>query len=167
MAGADYLVQMLGGRISLQGPVDELDKSAITSELVEEPQDEENVESVADKPSDLPVAEESASAPAPALTENEDNKLVKEETRATGRVKLQVYKTYLSAGGWWTWLAIILLSIIGRFSRTCSESEPAPIPVPAIAHLSPAGVIDRIWLKIWGESVRFNPISLISRRTDS
>ncbi|KAL8290163.1 hypothetical protein RQP46_003102 [Phenoliferia psychrophenolica] len=119
MSGADFLVQMLGGRIALQGPVDELDKSAITSELVEEPQEEEDVEAIAEATLE-PAAEvpptETPSAEAAAAT-LENNKLVKEEGRATGRVKLQVYKTYLSAGGWWTWLAIILLSIIGRFSH--------------------------------------------------
>jgi ABC-type glutathione transport system ATPase component len=121
LSGSDYLVQMLGGRIALQGPVDELDKSAITSELVEEPVEEEDVDAVAEvalEPSPVTI-EASAEAPtAEALAAtSEDNKLVKEEARATGRVKILVYRTYLAAGGWWTWLFIILFSISGRFGR--------------------------------------------------
>ncbi|KAL8277960.1 hypothetical protein RQP46_009592 [Phenoliferia psychrophenolica] len=132
MSGADYLVQMLGGRIALQGPVDELDKSAITSELVEEPQEEQDIEAVAEVILEPAVEDPPTLTPSAKAAEaiSEDNRLVKEEGRATGRVKLQVYKTYLSAGGWWTWIAIILLSILGQYSR----------------------VVDRIWLKTWGES---------------
>ncbi|KAH8918812.1 P-loop containing nucleoside triphosphate hydrolase protein [Atractiella rhizophila] len=42
-------------------------------------------------------------------------KLVKDETKAEGSVKLRIYLTYLSAGGWWHWGLLLLLVIVYRF----------------------------------------------------
>ncbi|KAK4053631.1 hypothetical protein OIO90_003870 [Microbotryomycetes sp. JL221] len=59
-----------------------------------------------------------------------DGKLVQEEARAEGRVKGAVYRLYLSAAGYHTWIAIVLLILAGRGFR----------------------VVDRVWFKYWGES---------------
>jgi hypothetical protein len=44
-------------------------------------------------------------------------KLIEEELRATGRVKGAVYKLYLSAAGYETWVVIVLLIFAGRAFR--------------------------------------------------
>ncbi|KAM0786024.1 hypothetical protein ACM66B_006839 [Microbotryomycetes sp. NB124-2] len=72
----------------------------------------------------------------PALNERTgpkgDGKLVQEEARAEGRVKGAVYRLYLSAAGYETWVGIVLLILAGRAFR----------------------VVDRVWFKYWGESYR-------------
>ena len=58
-------------------------------------------------------------------------KLVLEETRETGRVKTKVYSLYLKAAGYDTWAVLVVLVILGRLSR----------------------VLDRVFFKVWAESV--------------
>lgn len=120
LSGAEYLVQMNNGRIALKGPVSELDKADITSELVEKAE-EEDIDAVIED-------EEGAAADAAAEPSTEEvakptasGKLVDEEVRETGRVKGKVYSTYLTASGWWTWGAIMFVLLFGRTFRESSS----------------------------------------------
>lgn len=159
LSGAEYLVQMNNGRIALKGPVSELDKADITSELVEKAEEEdidaviEDEEGVAADAAAEPSTEEVAKPTA-------SGKLVDEEVRETGRVKGKVYSTYLTASGWWTWGAIMFVLLFGRTFRE-SSSRLWVLPTPScgisLLILGGAGVVDRIWFKLWGESVSFPP----------
>ncbi|KAH8929585.1 hypothetical protein BT69DRAFT_1328619 [Atractiella rhizophila] len=42
-------------------------------------------------------------------------RLVEDEVKAEGSVKLRIYQTYLRAGGWWVWGLLLLAVIAGRF----------------------------------------------------
>ncbi|KAM0747040.1 P-loop containing nucleoside triphosphate hydrolase protein [Meredithblackwellia eburnea MCA 4105] len=138
LSGAAHLVQMSSGRIVLQGPVHDLDKSLITTELVEESHEgEEAVD--ADAPKNEADGKLTDATPEIGGKAGDQNgtplggpkgKLVEEEARATGRVKWKVYNAYLSAAGWENWFLILLLLLLGRGFR----------------------VLDRFWFKLWGES---------------
>lgn len=109
---------MSSGRVEMQGPVDELDKSAVVSELLDDVEEEETVEEVLATTEDkVPASENEAVVPAAVSA---GGKLVEEELRATGRVKWTVYKTYLAAAGWWVWAVIVFFVVAGRASRKLS-----------------------------------------------
>ncbi|CAE6458080.1 unnamed protein product, partial [Rhizoctonia solani] len=57
-------------------------------------------------------------------------KLVQDESRAEGNVKWRIYKTYLKASGYFSWVVLLFL-IVGYQGF---------------------GVLERIWLKTWGEA---------------
>ncbi|KAF8717299.1 P-loop containing nucleoside triphosphate hydrolase protein, partial [Rhizoctonia solani] len=57
-------------------------------------------------------------------------KLVQDESRAEGNVKWRIYKTYLKASGYFSWVVLLFL-IVGYQTF---------------------GVVERLWLKTWGEA---------------
>lgn len=145
MPGSSYIVRMDTGRIESASAVEDLDREEIAQELEVEKEAEEEA-AVEANPGDVettaqlvlkPDAERSSTGPTrvPSPTAVEavtKGKLVQEEARAEGRVKGSVYRLYLRSAGWWTWVAIVGLILLGRWAR----------------------VADRYWLKWWGESVR-------------
>ncbi|GAA6059991.1 hypothetical protein JCM10212_001149 [Sporobolomyces blumeae] len=158
LPGAAYFVNVSDGRLEKQGWVADLDQSELQLELVEDDQEAQEIEDVEQSdakgmvtPSDRKEIEHAAAqtlappttktpaetsdstrAPSPALGPDSmsKGKLVEEETRQTGRVKLAVYSLYLRSAGYWTWFFIFLLILAGRIFR----------------------VADRWWFRVWGES---------------
>lgn len=162
LPGAEYLVKMSSGDIVHAGLVSHLDDELVASDLLdekasldaEEPVVEATVvESVVGTRSATPVAAVAGAIEVVAAPKKQtgDGKLIEEEARATGRVKLSVYNTYLSAAGWDAWvrrssvrdsltrqILIFALILIGRVAR----------------------VGDRVWFKLWGESYRSQALQL-------
>lgn len=111
---------MFSGRVVLQGPVSELDKAELVEEVVEEePEELEDV--VEDALIPKAAAEDSlpeTRTPSPAgLKAKGDGKLVQAEANAEGRVSGKVYRTYLAAAGWESWIMILVLLLAGRALR--------------------------------------------------
>lgn len=76
-----------------------------------------------------------------AAASKRTGKLIVEEKRATGRVKLSVYNLYLRSAGYYTWAFMVALLFVGRAGR----------------------VADRAFFRWWGESVRPSSTALLSR----
>ncbi|BGP16287.1 hypothetical protein JCM10213_008267 [Rhodosporidiobolus nylandii] len=104
----------------------------------EDPKEAEHAAAAALAPSTSASTATPTREPSPALVVNAPDakggagKLVEAESRATGRVKWNVYKLYLSSAGYFTWTAMVVLIFLGRAGR----------------------VGDRSWFKAWGESYR-------------
>lgn len=129
---SQYFVRMLDGRIDTQGTPGELQSRGILDVLVHESQAEE-------QPTVASAEELAAIVEGDEETQNDikandkpkkPRKLVEDEARATGRVKFHVYKSYLKASGYFTW--VIMLGILG------------------LGQLG--GVVEKLWMQIWGEA---------------
>ncbi|GAA5897295.1 hypothetical protein JCM8208_003781 [Rhodotorula glutinis] len=164
LSSADYIVRLSEGRVTLKGPVDELDKNELTTELIEDDVAAEDAEQADDEaqklgkngkvdskdpheaehaaalaalgPASSAGATPGTSTPVPggetAAASKRSGKLIVEEKRATGRVKLSVYNLYLKSAGYYTWVFMVALLFIGRAGR----------------------VADRAFFRWWGESYR-------------
>ncbi|CAE7221585.1 unnamed protein product [Rhizoctonia solani] len=64
------------------------------------------------------------------LPSKSPKKLVQDEARAEGNVKWRIYKTYLKASGYFSWVVLVFL-IVGYQGF---------------------GLVERLWLKTWGEA---------------
>ncbi|KAG8908992.1 hypothetical protein FRB99_000095 [Tulasnella sp. 403] len=146
---AYYLVRMLDGRVDTQGTIEDLEAHGILDMIMEDSVADKSLPDGTSTPSDdaetvaeavienKPV-EEVREAAAHARTETETTavagkkkprKLVKDEERAKGNVKWNIYKTYLQAAGWGTWVWLVLC--IGGYQGL--------------------GIIEKLWIKAWGE----------------
>ncbi|KAF8337342.1 multidrug resistance-associated ABC transporter [Cantharellus anzutake] len=100
LGGAHYLVRMLDGRIALQGEIDDLRSKgkldAVKQDAVTQVEVSPQIAHIPEE-SD-PVVEGSPEANGNSRSAR---KLVKDEERAKGSVKWSVYKTYLTACGYW------------------------------------------------------------------
>ncbi|CAK9786601.1 putative ATP-binding cassette transporter protein YOR1 [Cutaneotrichosporon oleaginosum] len=125
---ADYIVRILDGRVDCQGTPKELqdsgeldgvvaieDATAATKEPVTPDEPEEEEEKL--------LAKQDAKKDGPA------RKLVKDEERAVGSVKLGTYLLYFRAATWTTWMLFFAVLMVSQAF----------------------GLLDRLWLKWWGE----------------
>ncbi|KAF8342804.1 uncharacterized protein EI90DRAFT_3030312 [Cantharellus anzutake] len=111
LPAASYLVELGGGQVIKQGPVEELRKSGIL-DVAEE--DDLSVTPREDPPSLVP----DDSSETVDGDENEvsfgSGTLVDEETRAEGRVSVRTYLLYIRSAGWLSWVLTFLLLVFIR-----------------------------------------------------
>ncbi|TFK50633.1 P-loop containing nucleoside triphosphate hydrolase protein, partial [Heliocybe sulcata] len=138
LPGANYLVRMLDGRIDTQGKVEELRERGVLDDIAHDSTADQNSKEVAAQEE---KTEEELAAEAEGEDGHEDEeakvadkkkprKLVKDEHRETGGVKWSIYKTYLKASSYWTWTILVIL----------------------IMFMQVAGVVEKVWIKVWGEA---------------
>ncbi|KAI0030294.1 multidrug resistance-associated ABC transporter [Vararia minispora EC-137] len=129
LPGAHYLVRMLDGRIDTQGTVVELHAAGILDDIVRsEDAEVEREEQVTE--AEKPSAEEIAVG---GKREKKPRTLVQAEERQQGSVKWGVYKTYLKASSYRTWIILAILVIL--------------VEVLALA--------EKVWIKAWGEAYSY------------
>lgn len=129
MPGAYYLVRMLDGRIDIQGEIEDLRQQGVLGTIAKDAAAEEAI-IARDRPIDTPPSTEQDD------TEESNNKadkrprqLVKDEARETGGVKWRIYKTYIKASSYYTWIALIGGIVLYQL----------------------LGVAEKLWIKQWGE----------------
>ncbi|KAF8963320.1 multidrug resistance-associated ABC transporter [Flammula alnicola] len=133
LPGAYYLVRMLDGRIDTQGTVKDLRAQGILEGI-------EHDASVDAHKEEIDAAEEGAvddavEDPSKAGdTAKKPRKLVKDEHRETGGVKWSIYKSYLKASSYWTWVILATLVVVIQI----------------------LGVSEKLWIKTWGEAYKTN-----------
>lgn len=124
---ADHIVRILDGRVDCQGSPSELKRGGQLDSVVA-------IEGAAVakqeplKAKELEVLEEADGETQKETKKKPARKLVKDEERAVGGVKLGTYMLYVRAATWITW---ILFFIVLFLSQITSVSE-------------------RFWLRIWG-----------------
>ncbi|CDO68600.1 hypothetical protein BN946_scf184996.g31 [Trametes cinnabarina] len=135
LPGAHYVVRMLDGRIDTQGTVQDLRARGVLEDIarveeVEAHKEEQAVEAskeVDDVDADADAVGEANGA---AKAKKKPRKLIEEEHRETGSVKWRIYKTYLKASSYWTWVILTILIILTQV----------------------LGIGEKIWIKIWGDA---------------
>ncbi|KAI9056461.1 multidrug resistance-associated ABC transporter [Trametes sanguinea] len=139
LPGAHYVVRMLDGRIDTQGTVQDLRASGVLDDIAQVEEIEAHKEEQAVEATKEAVAE----AEADAAGETDDSakgkkrprKLVEEEHRETGSVKWRIYKTYLKASSYWTWVILTFMILLTQV----------------------LGVGEKVWIEIWGEAYGEQP----------
>ncbi|KAG8970070.1 hypothetical protein FRC05_000718 [Tulasnella sp. 425] len=152
---ANYLVRMLDGRVDTKGHIKDLEAQGMLdmiiedSELERKPTDDgtktpsDDAETIAEAVAVEKAIEETPSGADHARVDTDATavstqapsskkkvrKLVKDEERAKGNVKWKIYKTYLDAAGWFTWIWLIIF----------------------VAGYQGVGIIEKLWIKVWGE----------------
>ncbi|CDO68601.1 hypothetical protein BN946_scf184996.g32 [Trametes cinnabarina] len=124
---AHYVVRMLDGRIDTQGTVEELRKRNV----LEMPA--EGSAAKAGNEADSPHIDIDTAAAADTDSEVNDKKprrLVEDEHREIGGVKWRIYKTYVEASSYWTWVILFVMVVLTQV----------------------LGVAEKLWIKIWGEA---------------
>ncbi|KIJ38897.1 hypothetical protein M422DRAFT_781226 [Sphaerobolus stellatus SS14] len=134
LPGTHYLIQMAEGRIVRQGTLAEL-KARGELDFIEHEVKEDTVEEA------LEDADETkkAAPTAPAVPESERKKarkLVDDEIRSEGGVKWKIYKTYLKASGYGTWVFVVFGIIAAEI----------------------CDIGTRVWMTIWGNAYNQSPI---------
>ncbi|KAI0782312.1 multidrug resistance-associated ABC transporter [Abortiporus biennis] len=129
LPGAQYLVRMLDGRIDTQGTVKELRAQGALDDIMHD----ESVETHKEEQAVVPVSE--IATPETEEEKKDEKKkkprkLVEEERRETGGVKWNIYKTYLKASSYWTWIILSTLVVLNQL----------------------LGVSEKFWIKYWGQA---------------
>ncbi|KAG8878137.1 hypothetical protein FRB98_006383 [Tulasnella sp. 332] len=155
--GAHYLVRMLDGRIDTQGTIKDLEAQGLLEAIIRDssleqmeagasgsktPSDDaetvaevvvegKTVEEIKESPATIeaPVVATTSTPPAFASAGKKSRRLIKDEARAKGNVKWNIYKTYLKASNYRTWVWMIL----------------------GIGWWQCYGIMERLWIKTWGE----------------
>ncbi|KAJ7751710.1 hypothetical protein B0H16DRAFT_824510 [Mycena metata] len=122
LPGAHYVVRVLDGRIDAQGTVEELHARGLLDVITHEAENKE-IPTV-DATGDIPTVHFPLIAQASV---RKPRKLVEDERREIGNVKLSVYQTYLSASGYHIW-GILLLLVVVQQLRAVGE---------------------KLWIKVW------------------
>ena len=122
LPGAYYLVRILDGRIDVQGTTEELRKLGILDAITKDSSLEHKLQAP-EMPPDMPTDVQGADKT------KRPRQLVKDEARETGSVKWHIYKTYMKASSYWTW--VTLAFFIGMHQLL--------------------GVTEKLWIKQWGE----------------
>ncbi|THH08106.1 hypothetical protein EW145_g2928 [Phellinidium pouzarii] len=154
LPGTQYLVRMLDGHVDVQGTVKELRaRGVLESIALESALEEEHrlKDAAAEKEKLKEEADEAAAAAEGAASGEESNgeetnpadtpvkdvkerkkprKLVKDEERETGSVKWSIYKAYLKASSYWTWVILMFLIV-------CIQA---------------LSFTEKFWIKVWGEA---------------
>ncbi|KAF8526563.1 hypothetical protein BU17DRAFT_82663 [Hysterangium stoloniferum] len=123
LPGAYYLVRVLDGRIDVQGTTDELREQGVLDAITKDSSAENQLQARKTPP------DASAAQAAPDGTKK-PRQLVKDEAREVGGVKWSIYKTYMKATSYWTWVALSL----------------------GICIFQLLGVANKLWVKQWGEA---------------
>ncbi|KAH7104662.1 multidrug resistance-associated ABC transporter [Auriculariales sp. MPI-PUGE-AT-0066] len=129
LPAANYLVRMLDGRIDIAGSVADLKQDGELADVVQHAKAEQE-EATAGS-----IVQEDISTVAPP-TETDSKaakrprKLVKDEARVEGSVKLNVYRTYMAASSYFVWVLVLVLIL-------CSQG---------------LFILERLWIKTWGEA---------------
>ncbi|KAJ7715183.1 hypothetical protein B0H16DRAFT_1678542 [Mycena metata] len=123
LPGAHYVVRVLDGRIDAQGTVEELHARGLLDVITHEAAENKEIPTV-DAAGDIPTVDIPLTAQASA---RKPRKLVENERREIGNVKLSVYQTYLAASGYHIW-GILLLLVVLQQLRAVGE---------------------KLWIKVW------------------
>ncbi|KAH8823501.1 hypothetical protein DL96DRAFT_1698061, partial [Flagelloscypha sp. PMI_526] len=137
LPAASYLVRMLNGRIDIQGSIADLRERGLLDDITYQE------EAIAKKEDDI-AEETTISTDIPSETAGVDSKnsvssdvavkkprkLVEDEHREEGSVKLSVYNAYFKSSGYWAWVLGCLGVILFQASV----------------------VVERLWIKIWGSA---------------
>lgn len=122
---------MLDGRIDTQGTPEELQSRGLLDVLVHEAQAEEPTVVSAEELAAVVAGDANPDENAGATAKpRKPKKMIEDEARATGRVKFSVYKSYLKASGYITWVIMLIILGLGQLG----------------------GVIEKLWMQIWGEA---------------
>ncbi|KIM37758.1 hypothetical protein M413DRAFT_448273 [Hebeloma cylindrosporum] len=139
LPGAYYLVRMLDGRIDTQGTVKDLREQGILEGIEHDTAVDAFKEQIA--AAEATAAEEGTDIIATKVAADDDvaaakkpRKLVKDEHRETGGVKWSIYKSYLQASSYWTWVFLAFLVVLIQI----------------------LGVSEKLWIKTWGEAYKTN-----------
>jgi len=130
MPGAYYLVRMLDGRIDIQGEVEDLRQQGVLGTIAKDAAAEEAI-IARDRPVDTPPStEEDDTEESKNKADKRPRQLVKDEAREIGSVKWHIYKTYIKASSYYTWIALIGGIVLYQL----------------------LGVAEKLWIKQWGEA---------------
>ncbi|KAH7904349.1 ABC transporter type 1, transmembrane domain-containing protein [Hygrophoropsis aurantiaca] len=145
LPGTYYLVRLLDGRIDTQGTVKELRAQGalenITQDAATDVKTEEPVAAT-----EVPVEVQAGETETPKIADavKKPRKLIKDEHRESGGVKLSVYNAYLRASSYWTWGILTFFIILTQI----------------------LGVAGKLWIKTWGEAYGTDaapvPLTLVS-----
>jgi len=125
---------MLDGRIDVQGTVEDLKTEGILKTIAtdaateqstlahERADDVDNVEEEGDKKKSTSDGGNDGAAKRP-------RQLVKDEAREIGSVKWRIYRTYMRASSYFTWIALFAGIVLYQL----------------------LGVSEKLWIKQWGE----------------
>ncbi|CAE7216653.1 unnamed protein product, partial [Rhizoctonia solani] len=124
LPAVSWVVKLLEGQVEAQGTVAQLRESGELSAIREGQKGIELTEEV--------VTEESSEGPVggPKDPNKVARKLVEDEKKSTGNVKLVVYQTYLSAASYWLFGLLVLYMLMDELSK----------------------LIQKFWIKQWSES---------------
>ncbi|KAF7291658.1 ABC bile acid [Mycena chlorophos] len=128
---AHYLVRMLDGRIDLQGTVAELRTMGVLADITHDAQADAEREEVVAANEEPSATVDSQEAPKP---HGKPRKLVKDEHRAIGGVKWNIYNSYLKASSYLTWAILLFAVVIGQL----------------------LSVGEKLWIKTWGSAYEHN-----------
>ncbi|TFK44030.1 multidrug resistance-associated ABC transporter [Crucibulum laeve] len=131
LPAAHYVVSMLNGRVNYQGTVEELQSRGLLHNIPaylaipDSNQEHHRPNDIIDD--DKVEGQKTSGVKAP-------RKLVEDEHRETGSVKLHVYSSYLKASSYWIWVFLIINIIIHQLLQ----------------------VAEKLWIKVWGEAYTQN-----------
>ncbi|EKM76533.1 hypothetical protein AGABI1DRAFT_122491 [Agaricus bisporus var. burnettii JB137-S8] len=137
LPGAHYLIRMLDGRIDTHGTIKELRAQGILEHISQDAEVEAQMEEAAVAKEETIDPEEAAVSGGggkyqkDAIAEaKKPRKLIKDEHRETGGVKWKIYKGYLKASSYWTWVILVVLIVVAQL----------------------LGVGEKLWVRIWGRA---------------
>ncbi|KAH8827185.1 multidrug resistance-associated ABC transporter [Flagelloscypha sp. PMI_526] len=137
LPAASYLIRMLDGRIDAKGTIADLrergllDTITYHEEAIAEKEEAAVEETATDTAAPPGVTSMEGKGPNPSETSvKKPRKLVEEEHRAEGGVKLGVYDTYFKSSGYWIW-GLVFLGVI-------------------LYQMTVVG--EKLWINIWGSA---------------
>nr|GAT50560.1 ABC bile acid [Mycena chlorophos] len=131
LPSAHYLVRMLDGRIDLQGTIGELRAMGVLADITHDAQADAEREEVVAANEEPSTTVDSQDATRP---HGKPRKLVKDEHRAIGGVKWNIYNSYLKASSYLTWAILLFAVVIGQL----------------------LSVGEKLWIKTWGSAYEHN-----------
>jgi hypothetical protein len=130
VSGAHYLVRMLDGRIDVQGTVEDLRAQGILDEITHGA----TVEAKVKEPVATLEGENADIDPDAPKKPAKPRKLIKDEHRAVGGVKWNIYHSYIKASSYWIWAFLLLAVLVGQ---VLSVGEKLWIKVRNLIHRRP------------------------------
>lgn len=122
---------MLDGRINFKGKVDEIRSEGLLDIIIKESR-KESLPLATNRPPESPEDGRKDGLPNVIPTDNNPKRprrLVQEEARQVGGVKWKIYKKYMKASSYWTWIILIAGISLSQFM----------------------GLAEKLWIKQWGE----------------
>ena len=112
---ASYLIELEKGRIKYQGSIPELEQRGLLSRVIdaEEEPFAEPLSPLEQRLIDADNMDEEGDA-TPPRPSSRNGKLVEAEGRAEGRVSMQSYVTYITAGGIVAWICTLVIQTLIR-----------------------------------------------------